>query len=163
MTKGSGRFVSVPALWDNYNNYLNNSIINVDSTSFPIGIVSMQPYPTPPNAPVTPVNVLQIKTPDLTVLFLPITLAQWQELVRNSEQVADGPTTFTYVAGTDFPAGADYAVLPVLMNSKIVAVSLNGAVQYSPSNYNYDGLETITFGGQPFNDGDILQITLYYP
>lgn len=139
--------ISVPVLYDGNKVYLANRLTTVDSLSKIVGPVQMPSGRVIPGfAPSSYTTTLQIKEPTLGVLYLSITLTQWQQLCVNANaQEAGTPgaipsgsssKVLTYTIGTDKPAGATITD-PALMNVTLLEIWIDGA--------SYD-IRTIPYG-----------------
>lgn len=74
--------ISVPVLWDQDNNFLNNAQYVVDTSSVVVRIVSKPAKPYPPaQQNQTFISCIKLKTPNFQTLYVNLSLAQYQALI----------------------------------------------------------------------------------
>jgi len=87
--------ISVPALWDKEFNFLNDALVNVNGDSTVVGEVQQPDKVYPPSATPTLKTVLQITDPTFGTLYLDVSLAVYQALLRAASSTGGGSVNKT--------------------------------------------------------------------
>ncbi len=151
--------VSAPVLWDNEGNFLNGSLVGIQSNAAVIGYAQKPAGPSIPNQPLpgsNTVQCLQVKDRTIGSLYLTWTLEQWQQAANTTfaSPTTEGNYTTT-ISGTPSSISS-----PVLANRIIDQVSLAGTVLDIRTITYTSSTGTIDFGGA-LSDGVVVEV-LYH-
>lgn len=133
--------IAVPVLWDQSNNFLNNTIVSVDASSKVVGVVNKPTKVFPPNAIPVFQSALQVKAQEHNTLYINLTMASYEAAIQAASKSAAPAviTKFYTITGTQSNI-TDTA----LANATIVAVEKNGTNINFTGLYNPAGIITIS-------------------
>lgn len=83
--------ISVPVLWDNDGNFRGNTMHSISIEAQVVNVVARPIEVFPPNAIPVFTDTLQINTEEYGVLYLSLTLSQYQGLIRTAESGGSTP------------------------------------------------------------------------
>lgn len=148
------RKITVPVLWDANNNFLNNALVSVDTSSVVVTIVPKPLKVYPPNNVPTLQTTIQIKAPEHDTLYVNMPLSAYQAAIRTASGSAE-PLIMTKMYSI---ASASTTITdPVLTGATLVAVWQNGV------NLNITGMLTgdvLTFPSS-LEPGDTVGVIYY--
>lgn len=150
-----GKLISVPVWVDGSNHFLFGELLAVDSQSIVVGTVPKPAgYNTFPQPDSPMVNTLFVKDPNLGGLYLNVTLAQWQDMIKESSQ-SPAPTIATNVY--TIAAASNTLTDTALNGATLIVVMWNGVGQ------NIEGMlsgDILTFASELQVD-DTVQVTYF--
>ena len=154
--------IFAPVWFDGNGQFLNDQQLAVNSDSIVVGTV-LKPagYSTPPYPNPTQVSTLEVKDPNLGVLYLSWTLLQWQTAVNTAANPGSGGGTGVNAITKQYNIASPSLTIidGVLSGVTINLVFLNG-IQVDSSQWSFAG-DTITFAST-LNALDIVTVQ-YYP
>lgn len=142
--------VNVPVLWDSDNCFIGNQIYSVSVESIIGAVISKPPgIAIPGYSAGLPVDCLMVKDPELGLLYLSLTLAEYLDIIGNASGGGVNLDVINWTGGDEVPAG-DTITSSALSGIIIFSVNKGGITIY---NYTYtdgspDGeLDLTTDGG----------------
>lgn len=136
--------ISVPALYDNNNQFLNGTLVSIDVNSIVVGTEAKPQYPVIPGYAATLVDTLRVADPNRGTFYLYMTLAEYEAAISASIQDINKEITTKYTIGAS-PVSVitDSANLfNVTINAILVD---NGPIDISTVTYTPLTDSTITF------------------
>lgn len=91
--------VSVPALYDSADLFLDGTLIGIDSSSTVVGVESKPAGPHIPGYATTYVDTLRVADPQKGTYFLDLTLAEYEAILRTAGQSTNKEITTKYTIG----------------------------------------------------------------